>query len=1276
MLRILKSTIKISLVLLSLLILTNHYCFGQFHRWAAEINPGITNSHIDADSNGSIYSATYARDSIEINGKTTSLGKSGSILAISKFNSEGTCLWTKPIKSLGNKQAFTVLGIKVLNNSNFLLLATFKYNRVIKFNAIDSLISRDTSKFFSTTFLAKFDSSGNCIRYSKVYEGLNLTNHNINLEAFNQEPVFNVFTSLDTISILSKSSIIKFAPNAHNNNLILRFSENFDSIKLFKSIDVGNRAGLSILSLNVFQNKIYFSGYYGGYANIGGKNFKSSYSNPGWKGIIGAMDLKGNITNISQINPDTTQSDIIQDFSVIDSSHFYIVGLVQDSFYYGGKWYSSPGKSKIHNAVRSYPYVALVSFQKAYWVQIAYNKFNDSYYGYTYYGICRHDKQKNLYAMFEQGENPIIIGGLKDTVSASYGFVKLDSLGNALWVRSHQSKNYSIFQSLVILINNQIAYTGRYTDSISLFPLKLKSRGSQHGSFITQTMDYQIIRGKISIGPYCAGDSIKIPFTKTGVFNTNNYFVAELSDEFGKFEGREYELGRIKDTGNSVINGALPMFKVVSSGNYRIRIRSTSPIVQSNFKLDTLRLLIYSKDKANPGPPETICFGDTIQLNTYGGTKWTWSPKYKMSDSTLRQPFVWPQITTTYKIIIADSSGCGAPDTAYKIITVRKPLKVIPSFTDTAICENAPMNIRVRFTGGDSTNYQWEWFFLNSPKSWFSMHKGQTGLEDTLLYFPTVDSITTEKLAVVLKDQCTKKNDTAFVIIRLQSPVKITSKINDTILCNGNFLTLRANALGGTKSNYQWQWTNLTANTLISTIDTLRFQANQTSHIQLILKSGCMTDTLTFKVYVNPPLKGEIRSLNGSLNDTTICFGKSLKLFSTGKGGNGSGYKFNWYLDKILISNLDTLNFKSVDFFPNANATKTLKLVITDNCTSGSDSISKKLNIISGPLSDFIWGNPCNKTKIPFTFTGKPAASPLTTNYSWQFPDGDSSTTQNPFKLLSNVGKNKVTLIVLSSNGCKDYITKEIDIKLESVANFNADDVCEDSAVNFINTTKDGTIFTWYFGDGKTSNIGSPKHKYNIGGVSKTFNVSLLANTTSGCPDTIIKAVTINANPKSDFNFTTSGNQVFFNAIELSASNYSWTFGDGGNTNTSNTKTSYTYSKFPSGKYTACLKVSNIAGCISESCKEITITGASAHLRTKTEFKIYPNPSKGCFSIEIPYSIDLLSIELLDIRGQVVYKLTSDQTIVNLNLNLPSGVYFLRLKDGTSVLNNKIVISH
>jgi hypothetical protein len=77
-------------------------------------------------------------------------------------------------------------------------------------------------------------------------------------------------------------------------------------------------------------------------------------------------------------------------------------------------------------------------------------------------------------------------------------------------------------------------------------------------------------------------------------------------------------------------------------------------------------------------------------------------------------------------------------------------------------------------------------------------------------------------------------------------------------------------------------------------------------------------------------------------------------------------------------------------------------------------------------------------------------------------------------------------------------------------------DVCEDDDAVFTNKSvvSAGNLnYSWKFGDKGTSTSQSPRHRYNIGGVSKTYNVTLVAVVPGGCSDSITKAVTVNANP-------------------------------------------------------------------------------------------------------------------------------------------------------------------
>ena len=829
---------------------------------------------------------------------------------------------------------------------------------------------------------------------------------------------------------------------------------------------------------------------------------------------------------------------------------------------------------------------------------------------------------------------------------------KADTIGNILWA----TKGDGAISSMDTRFGSSVYAAGVFRTKIELGPFKDSTgKTTQFGRFLTKITDYSITRGKVSNGPYCAGDTIKVPYKLVGKFDTNNVFIAELSNEQGNFDGGGRELGRLKSNKDGVVKGTLPVFQVSTSTQYRIRIRSTSPKIQSYYVTDTLRLLIYSKDKANPGPPETICMGDSLKLNTYGGTKWAWSPKYRMDDSTKRQPIVWPIKNTTYKIIIGDSSGCGAPDTAFKKVIVRPALKTVLAFKDTTVCGDGALRVPYYFTGGDSVNYRFQWYFVSNPKLWFTMKSGQNVLRDTLTYTPS-DPI--EKLAIILKDGCTNKADTAFLIISQRKPVTIKSSYRDTTLCTGNLLKYKATATGGVPKQYRYHWKDLVSNSILSTTDSLKILTKKVLKIQLIVNDGCeaLGDTAVFEVKV----KAELKALT-NLRDTTICAAKPLNYTATATGGNGKAYKFYWLLDGKQI---DTINHLPLTI----NNSSTLILITKDNC-SLNDTVKKLITVNPSPKADFSWDLACSRTVTKFQFTGTKPNSPITTIFHWNFNNESPSYLENPAYLFTLAGTKKISLATTSSNGCTDTIKKDVVIKPQSKADFTATDVCETDSVVFINKSQDATSYKWKFGDGQTTNLPTPKHNYKISNTT-TYNVTLVAQVTNGCADSVTKAVTINKNPSSDFSYTYNGTKVDLK-ITKAGNSYQWKFGTTDSAKTS--ATSYTHTIKSSDQTKVCLTATDISGCSSQTCKNVSV-GILKVLKSDG-FKLYPNPNSGSFTIEIDNPSKDVSIEIFNLLGERVERVEKVGKVNSLDLNVADGMYWVRVKNGEVVWNQKVSIS-
>lgn len=85
---------------------------------------------------------------------------------------------------------------------------------------------------------------------------------------------------------------------------------------------------------------------------------------------------------------------------------------------------------------------------------------------------------------------------------------------------------------------------------------------------------------------------------------------------------------------------------------------------------------------------------------------------------------------------------------------------------------------------------------------------------------------------------------------------------------------------------------------------------------------------------------------------------------------------------------------------------------------------------------------------------------------------------------------------------------------------------------------------------------------------------------------------------------------------------------------------------------------------------------------TISEIKVYPNPSDGRFQLSFDYSGDeKLSAKVFDITGKLVKDISNDlvksATSVSANIDLESpgsGIYFIRIEYGKSLLTKKIII--
>jgi 40-residue YVTN family beta-propeller repeat len=254
------------------------------------------------------------------------------------------------------------------------------------------------------------------------------------------------------------------------------------------------------------------------------------------------------------------------------------------------------------------------------------------------------------------------------------------------------------------------------------------------------------------------------------------------------------------------------------------------------------------------------------------------------------------------------------------------------------------------------------------------------------------------------------------------------------------------------------------------------------------------------------------------------------------------------------------------------------------------------------PVADFTSNVTSGKAPVTVAFTDKSLGMP--TSWDWNFGDGATSTDKNPVHTYSTTGNYTVNLTASNENGIDSKLATIIvtEKSLLPVADFSASVTSGNAPLEVAYSDESigsPTKWKWTFGDGKTSTIQNPTHKYSKAG---SYTVSLTATNAEGSNTTTkIDYIKVIEKPVADFTSNvTSGKAPLTVAFKDKSkgipTSWKWTFGDGAESSVQNPI--YQYSQ--EGKYKVTLTVTNAAG------------GSTA---TKTNYiKVTTNTRPGLYS--------------------------------------------------------------
>jgi gliding motility-associated-like protein len=375
------------------------------------------------------------------------------------------------------------------------------------------------------------------------------------------------------------------------------------------------------------------------------------------------------------------------------------------------------------------------------------------------------------------------------------------------------------------------------------------------------------------------------------------------------------------------------------------------------------------------------------------------NPTYSMSINDTIQGYV---------ILVISAQGiCPNAETDTIRVDILK-LPFVNAGINTSVCDNANVLLNGVITGFTGTG-QWS----SSGTGTFTPSSTNLNTGYTPSGSDILSGSVTFTLASTNNQGCNAVKDTLKISF-INSPTANfsfgTACVNSPVVFN--------DASSGSVATQNWDFGDGTTSIATSPIHTYTLANIYTVTYTVSSANGCM-DTITKTVEINSLPVADFIFTNACQN--LPAFFQDASTISLGN----NIVDWNWNFGD---SGIDTINKNPVHTYT-ASGLYNVNLVVTSDkgCVS---SISKPVNVNPKPKAEFgMTNNPTLALEtVVFSDFSTPTGS--IANWYWNFGDSTSANAQNPTHFYADQGNFNITLTIVDQNGCRDSITKSIEVTL------------------------------------------------------------------------------------------------------------------------------------------------------------------------------------------------------------------------------------------------------
>lgn len=340
----------------------------------------------------------------------------------------------------------------------------------------------------------------------------------------------------------------------------------------------------------------------------------------------------------------------------------------------------------------------------------------------------------------------------------------------------------------------------------------------------------------------------------------------------------------------------------------------------------------------------------------------------------------------------------------------------------------------------------------------------------------------------------------------------------------------------------------------------------------------------------------------------------------------------SWFWDFGDGTGVATGQNANYQFSQTGNYDIRLAIETAEGC---SNSITKSIPVFEPPIANFTFPttSTCSNSPVSLSNSTLFQGPDSLLTYLWNLNEEMSTDMRDAIHTFTSGGSKNITLTA-SIPGCASSVSKQMDIIPGPATSFSFEGSCDYDLFKFSNQTSGESItgYQWNFGDGYTSSVASPTHRF---GIPNNYIVSLTATSTFGCQTTLNQVVPVYSTPQLNFtnDLACAGSEITFydqsSAVGANIIDRHW--------HLSNTE--HNYYKNASGAEPAFL--TDKAGTYSMELIGMTNYGCADTLTREVNIKPSPkadfNYGQTCYgdstrfqqAVELPEGSQLLSVNWL-----------------------------------------------